>query len=152
MPKLCKDENDDHACDFCEALIEDVCSDEDSDHYCDNEACGNKISFCEECDWDEDNICDLCGEGIYPNAGELDIEATASDGEITVTWKALEDVGDDKVSSYIVSCCLEDSFEPLQQAVYEPGSGSYPHTFTWLKNDVVYDVSVEAKYTQIEDG
>ncbi len=61
-------------------------------------------------------------------------------------------MGNDKVSSYIVSCCLEDSFEPLQQAVYEPGSGSYPHTFTGLKNDVVYDVSVEAKYTQIEDG
>ena len=152
MPKLCKDENDDHACDFCEALIEGVCSDEDSDHFCDNEACGNKISFCEECDWDEDNICDLCGEGIYPNAGELNIEATASDGEITVTWKALEDVDKDKVSSYIVSCCLEGSFEPLQQMVYEPDSNTYSHTFTGLKNDVVYDVSVEAKYTQIEDG
>lgn len=76
----CLDEDGNHWCDFCEALIEDVCSDEDSDHYCDNEACGNKISFCEECDWDEDNICDLCGGGIYPNAGELNIEATASDG------------------------------------------------------------------------
>ena len=147
----CLDEDGDHWCDFCESRVSE-CADKDNDHYCDNEACGNKISFCEECDWDEDNICDLCGEGIYPNAGELNIEATASDGEVTVTWDALEDAGTDKVAYYTVYCCLENEFEPLWQAVYEPGSGSYSHIFTGLENNVVYDVCVDAVYTEIQEN
>ena len=141
-----------HRCDICGYQMANLCEDTDTDHYCDNEECRSEISVCEECDWDEDNICDLCGEGIYPNADELNIEATASDGEITVNWNALPDIGGDKVASYTVSCCLEDKFDPLQQMVYDPGSNTYSHTFTGLKNDVVYDVSVEAKYTQSEDG
>lgn len=114
MPKLCKTEDGDHACDSCEALIEGLCCDDNGDHYCDNKACGSMISFCEDCDWNKDNICDLCHEGIYPDAGELNIEAVAGDGSVAVTWDALEDVGGDKVSAYTVSCCLENSFEPLK--------------------------------------
>jgi len=152
MPKLCVNEDEDHACDLCEALIEGLCEDENSDHYCDNEACGNWISSCEDCDENEDNICDLCGEGIYPSAGELNFVAEAADGSATVTWDALPDVGDDEVASYTVSCCLEDSFEPLQQEVYEPGSDAYSHTFSGLENDVVYDVFVDAVYTKLKDG
>ena len=152
LPNLCRDEDGDHWCDFCDVLIEGVCYDEDDDHICDNESCGNKISDCEECDWDDDNICDLCGENIHPGPGELNIKAVAGDGEITVTWDALEDAGTDKVSAYTAFICLEDSFEPLQEAVYEPGSDTYSHTFSDLENDVVYDVSVEVKYTQIKDG
>ena len=152
MPELCEDEDHNHWCDSCGMLIEGVCHDGNNDHFCDNEACGNRISECEECDEDEDNVCDLCGEGIYPNAGELNIETVAGDGTITVTWDALEDAGEDKVASYTVYCCLEETFEPLQQFVYEPGSESYSHTFTGLENDVVYDVSVDAVYTQIKEG
>jgi len=152
MQDLCADEDGNHWCDFCDVLIEGVCRDDDSDHFCDNESCGNKISDCEDCDWNDDNLCDLCGEGIYPNAGELNIDAVAGDGTITVTWDALEDAGTDTVAAYTVSCCLEESFEPLQQAVYEPGSDTYSHTFSGLDNHTVYDVSVEAVYTHIKDG
>jgi len=152
LPNLCRDEDDDHWCDFCDVLIESICRDEDDDHFCDNESCGNKISDCEECDWNEDNICDLCGENIHPGPGELNIDAIAGDGTITVTWDALEDAGTDPVAAYTVSCCLEESFEPLQQATCEPGSETYSHTFSGLDNHTVYDVSVEAVYTHIKDG
>jgi len=155
LSELCEDEDGDHVCDneACCTVLSWLCTDEDPvDHLCDNTACGNWISSCEDCDEDEDNICDLCGKGIYPGAGELNIEAVAADGTVTVTWDALEDVGDDKVSAYTVSCCLEDSFEPLQQEVYEPGRESYTHTFSGLENDVVYDVFVDAAYTRIQEG
>jgi len=154
LSELCGDENGDHICDTetCGTVI-GPCKDEDpEDHICDNEDCGNEMSTCEECDWNDDNICDLCGKNIHPGAGELNIDAVAGDGTITVTWDALEDAGTDKVASYTVSCCLEETFEPLQQAVYEPGSESYAHTFSGLDNNVVYDVSVDAVYTQIEEG
>ena len=144
---LCTDEDGDHWCDSCDVLIVGVCRDDDSDHFCDNEACGNKVSCCEDCDWDDDNICDLCGENIHPVPGGLNIDAIAGDGTITVTWDALEDAGTDKVSAYTVFICLENRFEPLQEAVYEPGSDTYFHTFSGLENNVVYDVSVEAAYT-----
>ena len=153
LSELCRDENGDHICDTetCGTVI-GPCKDEDpEDHFCDNEDCGNEMSTCEECDWNDDNICDLCGKNIHPGAGELNIDAVAGDGTITVTWDALEDAGTDKVASYTVFCCLEDTFEPLQQAVYEPGSESYAHTFSDLENNVVYDVSVEATYSQNED-
>jgi len=152
LPNLCRDEDGNHWCDFCNVLIAGACYDEDDDHFCDNEDCGNKINDCDECDWNEDNICDLCGENIHPGPGELNIDAIAGDGQVTVTWDALEDAGTDTVDAYTVSCCLEESFEPLQQAVYEPGSDTYSHTFSGLDNHTVYDISVEAVYTHIKDG
>ena len=148
----CENGDGDHTCDLCGALLEGLCCDDNDDHVCDNEACGIRISDCEECDLNEDNVCDLCGEGIYPLAGELNLEAAAVDGGITVTWDALEDAGEDAVSAYIVSCCLENTFEPLQQISYGPDCDSYSHTFTGLDNNVVYDVSVDAVYTLISEG
>ena len=152
MPELCATEDGDHACDLCDTLIEGLCSDDDGDHFCDNEGCGTELSTCEACDWDEDHLCDLCGGGIYPSAGEMHFDTAIGDGFVTVTWDALPDIGSDKVASYIVTCCPENESTPVQQTVYQPGSDSYSHTFTNLKNDVVYDVSVEAWYTLIKEG
>lgn len=140
----------DHICDVCGFELKDLCGDSDGNRLCD--VCEAPLSDGEEVDPNEDNVCDLHGEGVYPSAGELNLDATAVDGGIIVTWDALEDVGEDMVSAYIVSCCLENSFEPLQTISYEPGSDSYSHTFTGLDNRVVYDVSVDALYTLVPDG
>ena len=38
-------------------------------HCCDAD-CGNRLTFCEACDLDEDRICDACCEGVVGGSAD----------------------------------------------------------------------------------
>lgn len=156
LNSLCEDEDENHLCDICDTLMDNVCYDENNDHFCDLEECGNQISWCDESDWDEDCVCDICGEGIYPHPQNLGVAAEAADGEITVIWNTLPDAGKDRVSVYIVYCHPEGNNEAAIFKEYNPEAeseeGTFSHTFTGLTNDTLYDAGVTAIYTEVEDG
>ncbi|MBQ2996179.1 MAG: S-layer homology domain-containing protein [Oscillibacter sp.] len=153
MSDLCTDEDNNHACDVCWSVMDWLCSDEDNDHNCDKESCGSWLSDCE--DSDGDAVCDVCGEGIYPSASSLDVEAAFGDGQATVTWRPVtEQVGEDALASYIVYICDSESqdLEDAETVAFTPGECPFTYTFTGLSNDVAYDVGVEALYTLIKEG
>jgi len=151
---LCKDENGDHVCDnqSCRTVLDWICEDRNPvDHLCDNAKCAHRISTCTDFTGN-DNICDICNEGMYPHADALNVKAVPGDEKITVTWDALEAVGDDLVASYTAYCYREsDSFENAETMEFEPGEVSYEHDFFGLENGVTYKVGVTATYTVIRD-
>jgi len=106
---------------------------------------------CETCvDEDGDSICDICGEGIYPRNGALNVDAEFGDGQVTVTWSPVAgQIGEDALASYTVY--IHDSenqnFEDAEKVSFTPNNCIFEHTFTSLTNDVEYDVGVEAVYT-----
>ena len=151
LRKLCTDADGDHTCDneSCSTVLIWLCEDENPvDHLCDNEKCGCKLTDCEDTTGD-DNICDICGKGMYPWADALNVEVTPGNGEITVTWTALENVGNDQVASYTVYCALEDDSENRLEVVY-PTDETVPftHTFEDLTAGETYEVGVCAVYTE----
>ena len=151
MVELCTSEDGDHSCDICWVILEGLCSDEDNDHFCDNENCSNSLTDCEDTEGD-DNVCDICGKGIYPDAGELNVEDEVGDGTITITWSALEDVGTDRVVSYTVHCYdAEGDMEDAVSTTYDAAEAPFTHTFTGLTNDVTYYVGVTASYAPQAD-
>jgi len=106
---------------------------------------------CTTCaDENDDHWCDVCGEAIYPSAGELNVDAEFGDGQVTVTWSPLAgQIGEDALASYTVY--IHDSenqnFEDAEKVSFTPDNCIFEHTFTSLTNDVEYDVGVEAVYT-----
>ena len=152
LDELCYDESGDHLCDVCQSTIEWLCYDEDADHYCDVPECGMRLSWCK--DADGDYVCEHCGNPVHPRASELDVDAEAGDGFITVTWEPVpEQIGEDTLASYTVYCQAEDQlFEEALQVVYTPAEAPFTHTFTGLINDEAYEVGVVMTYTLIEEG
>jgi len=142
----CIDEDNSHWCDICSTLMEGVCIDNNEDHWCD-EGCGNRLSTCEEEDWNSDRICDLCGDGIYPSASELNAEAEEGNQEITLYWSELDAVGDDVVVAYTVYC-YEENDDPANADTerYEAEHGVFSHSFWSLTNGTTYCVGVQAEY------
>ena len=60
----CKDDNQDHKCDVCGAVLS-TCADENQDHKCD--VCGAVLSTC--ADENRDGKCDLCGKALSDTTG-----------------------------------------------------------------------------------
>ena len=148
---LCKDENGDHVCDnqSCRIVLDWMCEDRNPvDHLCDNTKCAHRISTCTDITGN-DNICDICNEGMYPRAAALNVKAVPGDGKIIVTWDALEAVGIDTVASYTVYCGLENDIKNRQEQVYSAGENT--HTFTGLTAGITYEVGVCATYTEHEE-
>ena len=152
LDELCYDESGDHICDVCQSTIDWMCYDEDADHFCDVPECSQRMSWCE--DEDRNQVCDYCGSPVHPRASDLDVEAKAGDGCITVTWEAMpEKIGEDTLASYTVYCQAEEQiFEEALQVVYTPAEAPFTHTFTGLTNDESYEVGVVMTYTLVEEG
>lgn len=149
LNESCTDVDGNHVCDnsACSTVLSKLCKDENPvDHKCDNEKCLNTLSECEDTEGD-DNVCDICGEGIYPRASELNVGAEAGDGEITVTWDELEDVGTDTVASYTVYYCLENDYKNRTKVVYGADNVPFTHTFEQVAAGATYEVGVCATYT-----
>lgn len=149
LRELCVDENNDHCCEVCFTVLSDLCRDEAPlDHYCDNELCSNRMTYCEDFS-NDDNVCTLCGEGVYPDISELNTHFTAENDQVIVTWDALEDVGEEKVVAYSVSYLEEGgNYEDAVTVDFTPGAQSFEHIITGLELDVPYDVWVSAEYEQ----
>lgn len=152
MSELCTDTDNNHSCDVCNTIIPGKCVDEaPADHYCDTQACRNRLSDCE--DESGDKLCELCGQGIYPKASELNVEAQSGDETLTITWDALYNVGEDAVASYTVYCYeAEGDMASAVTETYAVANAPFEHTFTELTNGVTYAVGVCASYPDLPDG
>jgi len=86
-------------------------------------------------------------EPVYPEPSDLNLEVTAGDEEITLSWTEVPSVEGDPLVGYTAYCYpADETFEEGLQETCSVGEGSYTCTFTGLTNDVRYNVGVAAAY------
>lgn len=139
----CTNEDGDHLCDDCGEHLSSLFVDEDDDHCCDGEDCYYRLTDCAD-ENPHDFKCDICGDWMLP---DMEVDVEAGDKQITVTWKALDDVaGVYPGITYTVFTYTDedDSYkEYTGEPTYDETTGTYTYVITGPTNDVTYSAGVE---------